>query len=56
VIAPIHDQKVLDAADDEQLAIGDEAQNPRPKPLTSYSYSHPDHPLVRFCVCSRVAR
>src|SRR5271156_320407 len=26
VVTPIHDQKILDTADDEQLAVGDEAQ------------------------------
>ena len=29
VVAPVDDQEILDAADDEQLAVGDEAQNLR---------------------------
>ncbi len=32
VVTPIHDQEILDAADDEQLAVGQEAQVPGPQP------------------------
>src|SRR4029079_438849 len=32
VVTPIHDQEILDAADDEQLAVGDEAEISRSQP------------------------
>ena len=35
VVTPVHDQEILDAADDEQLAVGDEAEvsGPQPRPF-----------------------